>query len=146
MKPRTLYRMCMDGTLFRKIEEIPPDSGMRAERKLHHEESKEAVNFCLNCTRKKCYGNCEDLKRFKRENGLGGKWRTRKDAKRFPYNGGEYTARELSEISGLHIETIRTRLKNGMTPEEAVNTRNSHAHFKRIGRLPNDAKRKESPL
>ena len=146
MKARTLYRMAIEGTLFRKLEEVPTDGGRRAERKLHYEESQETVDFCLNCTKKKCYGNCEELKKFKRTTGIGGKLRTREDAKRFLYNGAEYTARELSEISGLHIDTIRKRLRKGMSVEDAVSReKRTHSRNKQ-GRFTNDAKRKESAL
>lgn len=134
MRPRSPYRRALDGTLFRKTEERATDYGGKAERKMHHGESQAAVDFCLSCTAKKCNGNCDVLKRFMRDNGLTGKWRSGAEAKRYPYKGAEYTARELSQMCGLHIETIRGRIRKGMTAEEAVELGNQHSHYKRIGR------------
>lgn len=131
MKPRTLYRMCMDGTLFRKIEAMSSDGYGKAEIKLHHEEPIESVQFCLNCTRKKCSGFCDDLRRFKRDNGIGGKYKT---ANKYMYNGVEYTALQLADMAGVTSQTMRMRLNAGMSVEEAIAAGNAHAdyNFRRV--------------
>lgn len=121
----------MDGTLFHKIEERATDRYAKVERKLHHEEPQEAVDFCLNCTKKTCGGNCQEYKAFRKEDGVGKKYSSKK---MYVYQGKEYSAAQLGAIAGVSANSIHTRINNGMTAEEAVAMGNKHSHYKRIGR------------
>jgi DNA-binding transcriptional regulator YhcF (GntR family) len=42
--------------------------------------------------------------------------------KRYPLTGQQITVRTLAGMSGVHVDTVRQRLSNGMTPEEIAAT------------------------
>lgn len=141
MKPRSHLRKAMEGTLFRKIETLPSsDDRRKAERSLPHAECREIVDFCLNCSKKRCSGNCEELKRFRRENNHYGKYarspgvQRRKpsaNVKKYPYEGEEYTIRQLAEMANICHDAMYKRIvKRGMSPEDAVAMGNNHAGYK----------------
>lgn len=145
MKPHTLYRKAMEGTLFRKIEALPSEDRSKAERTLHYAECQESVDFCLNCKGKKCNGDCVELRRFKRENNLSGKYvrspgaqqrKTHSNAKKYPYKGKECTIRELAAMANVCHDAMYKRIvKRGMSAEEAVALGNQHAGYKWRSRL-----------
>lgn len=140
MKPRSPLRKAMDGTLFIKIEQTPDSYGRKSEPKMHYVECKEAIDFCLSCDKEKCGGDCTELKRFKRENRVNGKYKRstelvdykpRQGAMRFPYKGEMLTVRELASIADVCPDAMYKRIvKLGKTAEEAVEMGNSHPGYR----------------
>lgn len=47
------------------------DESYRTKRKprIELEEPQEIISFCLKCTRKKCNGNCKEIREFKKKYG-----------------------------------------------------------------------------
>lgn len=90
----------------------------------------ELIKLCCNCKRVDCqYGTCENLVTKRRE--LKGKQKGGvkkgaefhgKNAQRFTYDGRTLTLYEWQRILGVHRETLRTRLRNGWSVEEAFST------------------------
>lgn len=81
---------------------------MRIKQHVPAHMTPEAAAICLNCTKLRCTGDCT------RVSGEGKAC--------WEYKGQQYKLRELSEMSGLPVQTIYSRLKKGMTIEEAVET------------------------
>ena len=68
--------------------------------------------ICLNCKKKTCRGNCEDIRVAKREN----------KARKLTVKGETHTLTEWAKITGLDYKTIERRIKQGKVPSEVIKT------------------------
>jgi len=85
-------------------------------------QRQDVIDMCLKCREKTCHGRCLKVMEAEKAHAKrplnSGNF---KPTKTYMYKGKEYTVRELAAMAGMRsIQTMRTRLKLGMSVEEAV--------------------------
>jgi len=80
------------------------------------------INLCLNCEKTDCNGNCklyhDTFKEIYKETFGNVKGQRRM----YPFKGGYATLEEMSLISGIPKNVLKSRIYNGWTEEEMIST------------------------
>ena len=89
-------------------------------------QPRELVDMCLQCKRKRCSGNCNKYKEKEREINRDGRIDNEGKllpkggsiARKYSFRGGYITDKEMADMLGVSLRTVRNARRRGMNMEE----------------------------